>query len=197
MIGVFGGTFDPPHRGHLVLAEAGRVQLGLEQVLWVVTAVPPHKPAMPLTPADDRLQMVSLLLDGMDGHRISRVDIDRPGPHFAVDTLALLEAQQPGTGWVYLLGEDLLRRLPQWKGIGRFVAHCAAIGVLGRSSHVDWAALEEAAPGIQAKMRMITAPEIEVSSSGIRRTLRAGEPIRDAVTPLVAAYIQAKGLYQA
>lgn len=196
MIGVFGGTFDPPHRGHLRLAESGRQELGLAYVLWVVTADPPHKPDRPVSPVEDRLAMVARLLAGREGHRISRVEIDRPGPHFAVDTMGLLREQFPGEEWVYLMGADSLRDLPHWRQPHQFVDRCTAIGVLGRGPGVDWDGLERAIPGLRSKVQCIAVGEMDVSSSAIRGMVKRGRRIEQAVTAPVAAYIAAQGLYK-
>ena len=194
-LGVFGGTFDPPHNGHLALAQAAQQQLKLDRVLWVVTADPPHKHGWALSPIQDRLDMVLAAINGQPGFEVSRVDIDRPGPHWAADTVALLKQAQPEVEWVYLMGGDSLRDLPTW-GRPRELLANAGLGVLLRpGAEVDPASLEQDLPGIAPKVAFVSAPRLAVSSHDIRRRVAEGRPI-DGLTPAgVAALIQARGLY--
>jgi len=129
--GIFGGTFDPPHVGHLALALAAQQQLNLDRVLWVPTADPPHKLGQPLSPVQDRLDMVLAAIQGQPGFEISRVDIDRPGPHWSADTVWLLKHAQPDVEWVFLMGGDSLRDLPHWGRPQELLAN-ASLGVLLR-----------------------------------------------------------------
>ena len=113
-VGIFGGTFDPPHVGHLILAEECRTQLRLDRLLWVVTNQPPHKLDQTLSPVEKRVEMVQLSIAGNSHFELSRVDIDRPGPHYAVDTVRLLQEQLPEAELFYLMGGDSLHDLPTW-----------------------------------------------------------------------------------
>ncbi len=195
-IGVFGGTFDPPHNGHLRLAEAAQKQLGLDRVLWVLTADPPHKQGSPISPVADRLAMVEAAIAGHPGFAISRVDIDRPGPHWAVDTVRLLQAEYPGAELTYLMGGDSLRDLPTWGRPREFVA-CCRLGVMRRpDDRADLAALEPVLPGISARVDWVEAPATEISASDIRRRVRARQSIAGLVPPSVARIITARGLYR-
>ncbi|MGH2620124.1 MAG: nicotinate-nicotinamide nucleotide adenylyltransferase, partial [Anaerolineales bacterium] len=124
MIGVFGGTFDPPHIGHLILADEARGVLSLSRVLWVVTGNPPHKPGQPVTPVNHRIGMVERSVQGNPGFELSRIELDRPGPHFAAETLELLAAGNLNEEWAYVMGEDSLADLPNWHRPDRFVALC-------------------------------------------------------------------------
>ncbi len=108
-VGVFGGTFDPPHLGHLILAAEALHQLRLERLLWVLTQDPPHKHGQMICPWEARFEMVRLATAGDPAFEISRVDIDRPGPHYAVDTMGILKRQLPQTDLFYLIGGDSLR----------------------------------------------------------------------------------------
>ena len=110
-IGIFGGTFDPPHVGHLILAAEARDQLDLDCVLWVVTPDPPHKTTRALTPLETRLVMVHAAIDGDERFQISRIEIDRPGPHYSADTVRILAEEYPGSQLYYLMGGDSLRDL--------------------------------------------------------------------------------------
>jgi nicotinate-nucleotide adenylyltransferase len=195
-LGVFGGTFDPPHAGHLALAQAARQQLRLDRVLWVVTADPPHKLGLPLSSIQDRLDMVLAAIRGHPYFEISRVDIDRPGPHWSADTVALLKRSQPEAEWIFLMGGDSLRDLPSWGRPQELLAN-ASLGVLLRpDAEVDLAGLEQVLPGISARVAFVSTPRQSVSSHDIRQRVADGRPIDGLVPPEVAAVIQARGLYR-
>ena len=195
-IGIFGGTFDPPHVGHLHLVEAARTQLKLDKVLWVLTADPPHKKHQPLSPIADRLAMLEALIADEPAYEISRVDLDRPGPHWAADTVALLARQFPGQQLVFLMGGDSLHDLPTWGRPLEFLAHCS-LGVLRRPNDaIDLAKLEGILPGITAKVEFVRATPLEVASHTIRQRARAGQSLAGLVPEAVAQLIQARRLYQ-
>ncbi len=195
-IGILGGTFDPPHHGHLHLARAAQAQLGLRRVLWVLTADPPHKQANPLTPVADREAMVSAAIAGEPAFGLSRVDIDRPGPHWAADTVALLAGQHPGDELVYLMGGDSLRDLPTWGRPAEFLRYCR-LGVLRRpGDSIDLNALEHSLPGLAGKVEFIDAPALEVASHELRQRLRTGAPAGDLMPDAVMTVIRARGLYR-
>jgi len=197
LTGVFGGTFDPPHLGHLILAEAGRQALGLEKVLWVVTAQPPHKPDEKRTPVELRLEMVAAAIQGNPAFEISRVDVDRPPPHYAVDTIRLLAAAQPGARFAYLVGEDSLRDLPIWHRPQELVLACDVFGVMERSgAEPDLADLEAVLPGLSGRVHFFRAPIIDIASRDLRRRVQSGESIRYLVPEGVEQIIQRIGLYR-
>jgi len=194
--GVFGGTFDPPHNGHLALAGAAGRQLALDRVLWVITADPPHKHGLLISPVSDRLDMVAAAIAGCPEYEISRVDIDRPGPHWAADTVALLSQAHPGAELVYLMGSDSLRDLPTWGRPQEILRH-ASLGVLRRPGiEVATSALEGPLPGISNKVAFVSAPRVQVSSRQIRRRVARGEPIDGLLPPAVARIILERGLYR-
>ncbi len=197
LIGVFGGTFDPPHYGHLNLATSASIALGLEKVLWVVTALPPHKPGVPITPLAARVAMVEATIGEDPRFELSKADIDRPGPHFALDTMRWLKERDPGGDFLYLMGEDSLRDLPTWHEPQRFLEVCEALGVMRRPEvEVDLDALERILPGIRAKARFFEAPLIACSSREIRRRVRDGEAFRHLVPRAVADIIDQSRLYR-
>ncbi len=196
-IGIFGGTFDPPHIGHLVLAAEARFQLDLEQVHWVLTPYPPHKPGVPLTPLEERVAMVQAAIAGEPGFHFSRVDLDRPPPHYALDTLRLLRASLPGSELYYLMGGDSLRDLPAWHAPQEFVAACDGIGVMLRpGAEIDLEELNRQLPGIAEKVRFVTAPLLEISASDIRKRVVRGRPFRYYLHAAVYERIVAQGLYK-
>lgn len=197
LIGVFGGTFDPPHHGHLNLADSGRTALGLAKVLWVVTAQPPHKPDVPITPLALRMAMVEATIGEDPLFELSRADIDRPGPHYALDTMRWLKECDPEGDFLYLMGADSLRDLPTWYEPQRFLEACEVLGVMQRPDvEVDLDALEGILPGIRAKVRFFDAPLIACSSRDIRRRVRDGEAFHHLVPPAVAEIIDQSGLYR-
>jgi nicotinate-nucleotide adenylyltransferase len=195
-LGLLGGTFDPPHNGHILLAQAARKQLRLDEVLWVVTADPPHKQDNEISPVADRLDLVKAAIAGEPAFRLSRVDVDRPGPHWAADTVALVRAAYPGADLVYLMGGDSLRDLPTWGRPREFLAGCT-LGVLRRpGDDFDLAGLERVLPGLTRRVTFIDVPPLEIASHTIRRRVRAGEAIDDLVPPAVADLIAARRLYR-
>jgi nicotinate-nucleotide adenylyltransferase len=197
LTGVFGGTFDPPHLGHLILAESGRQALGLDKVLWVVTAQSPLKPSEDKAPVELRLEMVAAAIRGNAAFEISRVDVDRPPPHYAVDTLRLLAAAQRGARFAYLVGEDSLRDFPIWHRPQQLVLACDVIGVMERSgAEPDLADLEAVLPGLTARVRFFRAPIIDIASRDLRQRVRAGESIRYLVPQGVEEIIRRHGLYR-
>jgi nicotinate-nucleotide adenylyltransferase len=195
-VGVFGGTFDPPHNGHLALAHAAREQLDLDEILWVVTADPPHKRGSDISPVADRLELVRAAISGEPGMLPSRVDMDRPGPQWAADTVRLLQAAYPEADLVYLMGGDSLRDLPNW-GRPQELLQYASLGVLRRPGAVfDLATLEAALPELTGRVNFVSAPRLDISSRQVRERLRAGLPIGHLVPPQVEALIDARSLYR-
>lgn len=195
-IGIFGGTFDPPHIGHLILAAEARNQLNLDQVLWVVTPDPPHKTNKAVSPLAIRLELVNAAIAQDGGFEISRVEIDRAGPHYSADTVQILAKQNPGCDLFYLMGGDSLHDLPSWKRPQEFVACLAGIGVMRRpQDFVDLPWLERALPGIAGKVYFVNAPLLEISSSSIRERIAAGQHFRYFLPPGVYEIIQAQSLY--
>lgn len=197
LIGLFGGTFDPPHLGHLALAATARRQLGLDRLLWMLTPDPPHKQGQSITPIEHRLAMVKLALDGHPEFELSTVEIDRPGPHYSLDTVRLVAEQNPGAGLIYLMGGDSLRDLPTWRCPVDLVSALHSVGVMRRpEDDIDLSALEAQIPGLTAKVRFVDAPPVEISASEIRSRVTAGQSIQQLVSPTVYEYIQVNQLYR-
>jgi nicotinate-nucleotide adenylyltransferase len=197
-LGILGGTFDPPHIGHLVLAAEAQSQCQLEQVLWVLTPDPPHKRSRPITPLAIRLALLEAALSGSPGFEISRVDIDRPPPYYALDTVSLLAKTYPKAEIVYLMGGDSLRDLPTWHRPQEFISACTGIGVLHRPGHhVNLPKLEQDLPGITQKIQFVSAPLLEISSSDIRQRVAESRPFRYFLPENVYRLVQGQGLYLA
>ena len=195
-LGILGGTFDPPHNGHLALAEEALAQFDLDRVLWVLTPDPPHKQGRRITPLKRRLAMLQAALEGKPAFEISRVDIDRSPPHYALDTMRLLRSAHPEAELGYLMGSDSLADLPRWHRPQEFLAACDWLGVLRRRDReADLAALEHILPGVGGKVRFIQACFQEISSTEVRQRLEKGEACEDDLPPRVWAYIQKWNLY--
>ena len=196
-IGIFGGTFDPPHLGHLILAAEARAQLGLERLLWVLTPDPPHKQGQSIAPLAERLEMVRLAIANDAQFELSSVEMNRPGPHYALDTVNLLAAQYPGAKLIYLMGGDSLHDLPTWHRPADFVSACSLIGVMRRPGDaVELEALEKSLPGIRAKIRFVEAPLIDIAAREIRERIAEGRPFRYFLPERVYRYIEEHGLYR-
>jgi nicotinate-nucleotide adenylyltransferase len=197
-IGIFGGTFDPPHLGHLILAEEARHQLRLDNLLFVLTPDPPHKQDNTITQLAERLAMLEVAIADNPAFEISRVEIDRPGPHYALDTVRLLKKEFPDETLIYLMGGDSLRGLPiNWHKPDKFVEACDAIGVMRRpQDEIDLVNLEEKIPGVSEKIEFMNAPLLEIASRQIRSRVAEGRPYRYYLPEAVGQIIQEKTLYQ-
>ena len=196
-LGIFGGTFDPPHVGHLILATEAQYQLKLERVLWVLTPWPPHKSGQAVTDTGERFELLSAALEGNPDFELSRVDLDRPPPHFAVDTVELIRKSYPGAVLAYLMGGDSLADLPKWHTPGAFVLACDEIGVMRRPGRRhNLPELEKSLPGLTERVRFIQAPRLEISSTRLRNKIAEGQPCRYYFLPAVYRLIQERGLYQ-
>jgi len=196
-IGIFGGTFDPPHVGHLILAEECRTQLNLDILLWIVTDNPPHKRYVNISPIEDRVKLVQKAIQGNDAFVLSRVDIDRPGPHFAIDTVNILKKEYPDAKFFYLMGGDSLHDLPTWNRPQDFIETCDGIGVMRRhADQVDLASLESVLPGISQKVMIVDAPILEISSKQIRQRIMDNQGFRYYLRDAVYKAVLDLGLYK-
>jgi len=196
-IGVFGGTFDPPHQGHLILAAEAHYQLGLDKVLWVLTPDPPHKRDPRPTAWAKRAALVLAAIGDNPVFELSTVDIERPGPHYAVDTMRLLRAQNPHAQWVYLMGGDALHSLPTWHRVRDFLDLCDELGVMRRpGDEIDLTIVEACLPGVVAKVRFVHAPLLQIAASELRERAEKGAPIRYYLPDAVYALIQEWRLYR-
>ena len=196
-LGIFGGTFDPPHLAHLILAEEAYYQLLLDGILWVLTPIPPHKNTKSITPWQHRLEMLTAAIGNNPSFEISRVDIERDPPHFAVDTMHILRRDYPTVELVYLLGGDSFIDLPKWHHSVEFVSACHALGVMHRTGiDEDLLNLEQHIPGIASKVQFVRAPLLEISASNIRARVASGAPFRYFLPEAVFYIIQQLNLYR-
>lgn len=200
-VGILGGTFDPIHLGHLALARAARSSLGLDQILFVPAARPPHKLDRPISPASDRLAMVELAIDVEPATVVSRLELERSGPSYTVDTvIALLEAaarDDRSVDLTVILSAESFADLPDWHAADRLV-ELAMIGVAPRPGHPlpEPTALADRLPGLVGRLAVIHAILPDISASAIRARVAAGKPIDHLVPPRVAAYIEEHHLYR-
>ena len=195
-IGIFGGTFDPPHLGHLILACEIRAQLKLDRLLWVLTPNPPHKLDRVITPLKDRLAMVHLAIDDNPFFELSKVEIEREGPHYTIETLHIIQRKNPNSNLIYLMGGDSLHNLPSWHRPEEIISACYEIGVMRRPGDlIDLSELDKIFPNLRPKLRYVDAPLLEIASSEIRRRAKAGLPIRYYLADAVYGYIQENRLY--
>jgi nicotinate-nucleotide adenylyltransferase len=195
-IGIFGGTFDPPHIGHLIIATEFRYALSLDRLLFAPAGRPPHKEGQIVSDDEHRVAMLHLALADAPEFEVSTVDLDRDGPSYTADTLGLLRNQLGPAELVFLMGEDSLRDLPTWHE-PNLVATQAELGVARRPGVVvDTTAILSAAPAAKDRIRIVEVPEIDVSSRDLRRRVAHGLPIRFQVPRAVEVYIRRHGLYQ-
>lgn len=195
-LGIFGGTFDPPHLGHLILAEAAREQLALERVLWAVAGQSPFKVDRPISPALIRAAMVQAAIADNPAFTLSRVDLDRPAPHYTIDMLKLLGQEFPAAEFFFLMGEDSLRDLPRWRNPQDLLA-LTKLAVLQRPEvETDLSELEVQLPGIAQRVCWIKAPQLELASSDIQRRIREGHSVRYMLPEGVKALIEREHLYK-
>lgn len=192
-IGLLGGTFDPPHVGHLIVAGEASWQLGLDRVLLVPVNVPPHKPSGPSLDPPTRLRLVERAVEGDPRLEASRIEVDRPGPSYTADTLSALAADDPSAELWFLMGADQLLALSSWRSPERIVelARLAVVPRQGHSHRELEAVAERVAPG---RVDWLGCPEIGISSSEIRRRIREGQPIRHLVPPGVEDELRLRGL---
>lgn len=196
-IGLFGGTFDPPHIGHLILTSEAAYQFDLSRLLWVLTPDPPHKQEQPITPLLQRLEMLQRVVAGNPIFEISKLEIERPGPHYTIDTVRILVQQEPDADIILLLGGDSLRDLPTWRLNTDLVAAVSKIGVMRRpGDSFDMPALESQIPGLTEKVNFIDALLQNLSSREIRRRVTEGEVYRYYLLPSVYDYIESNHLYR-
>jgi nicotinate-nucleotide adenylyltransferase len=199
-IGVFGGTFDPVHLGHLILAEQCREQGRLDQVRFVPSARPPHKQKHVVTPFRHRAEMLQLATAGHPAFRVDERENERPGPSYTVDTLDELRGSQPDADWFLLAGSDTLAELADWYDPAGIVRR-AALLVMRRGDEPALSAEElrqslRLPEGEAVRLELIDAPRIDISSRDLRRRAAEGRSLRYLVPRAVECYIEEKGLYR-
>lgn len=201
-IGVLGGSFNPVHIGHLLMAEGAVEALGLEKVLFIPARQPPHKDPTQLAPAADRTRMLRRAIKGNEKFELSRIELQRKGPSYTIDTIRRLRRELgAGAALYFLVGADSIGELPAWKDAPLLVQLCRVVPITrpgnrsGDEIHrLAQAIGEKAAHEILA--RLLKIPLVDVSSSEIRRRLRSGASIRYLVPEPVRRYIEERRLYR-
>lgn len=191
-LGLFGGTFDPIHLGHLILAESCREALGLDRVWFVVAGAPPHKRG-DRTPVADRLEMARIAVAGHPSFEVSEAEATGPGPHYSFETLESIVGDRPGDELFFLIGADSLADLPGWRRPER-IAELATVVVVDRPG-VEPPPVPDLGPSARPIVR-VESPLIGIASSDLRRRVAEGRTIRYRVPRGVEAYIEANGLYR-
>lgn len=195
-IGLLGGTFDPPHLGHLWVAETAREQLGLDQMLFLPVGEPPHKQNQSVTAVSHRLAMTRLAIASNPEFVLDTTDMDRPLPHTTHTLLPLLYQAYPDSQFWFLIGADSLHDFPTWGSPEKIIAQCRLAVYPRPGVTIDWPKLKTAVPEIETAVDLIRGPIMSISSSGIRNWRRLGHSVRYLLTADVLAYIEAKGLYR-
>lgn len=199
-IGVFGGTFDPVHLAHLIIAEQCREQAQLDQVWFIPAARPPHKQGKTVSSFPHRVEMLTLAIAGNAAFRINELEKDRPGSSYTVDTLSELHRQYPGTEFWLILGSDCLPDLPHWREPAR-IAQLAGLLVWERPGWPPWSAEQLHAalglkPGEELRMHLAQGPSVDLSSSDLRHRAAKGRSLRYLVPRAVGCYIETHHLYR-
>jgi len=189
--GLLGGTFDPIHTGHLIVAETVRSDFGLDRVVFVPTSIPPHKPEGPEADSESRYRMVQLAVNGHDGFSVSDAEIRRGGVSYTLDTLKGFHQSEPGNAFYLIVGMDSLIDMSHWKK-PEAVFELATVLVASRPGFND----SQAESWIKVKAIMVPTPRMDISSSEIRNRIRCGKSIRFWIPASVEQYIKLKGLYR-
>jgi nicotinate-nucleotide adenylyltransferase len=196
-VGVLGGTFNPPHLGHLVCAQEAYRELELDRVMLIPAGIPPHKPVEHEPGAQHRLALCRLAVQDDDRFAVSELELDRDGPSYTVDTLQALNSQTPSNEHVLIVGADIAVGLPQWREPER-VLELATVAIAKRYG-TSRASVQTALAGLKGgeRARFFQMPRVGISSTMVRRRVRAGQPIRYFVPDSVVEYIEQYGLYGA
>jgi nicotinate-nucleotide adenylyltransferase len=196
-LGLLGGTFDPPHYGHLLAAQEVAWRLHLECVLFLPARQNPLKQSAPSSEAEDRCAMVVLAIAGNPLFKLSRLDIDRPPPSYTVDLLQNLQALDQRTELFFVVGADILPELPKWRAPDE-VLRLARLVVVNRpgSPPPNLDDLEAALPGARERADIVRIPGVDISARDLRARVEANQPIRYLTPPAVEAYILEKKLYR-
>lgn len=195
--GIMGGTFDPIHLGHLAAAEAVRHDYGLEKVIFVPSGRPPHKSGVRVTPAEHRCQMCLLAVQDNPRFEVSDIELKRPGFSYTVDTLTELRDLFPHVDFLFITGFDAILEIITWKDYSTLLKHCRFVAVTrpGFSMEQFDELKERIGTDLVARIAVAEIPAVAISSTDIRRLVRAGKPIRYLVPEAVEQYIKANHLY--
>jgi nicotinate-nucleotide adenylyltransferase len=194
-LGLLGGTFDPPHYGHLLVAQEAAWHVHLDRVLFLPARQNPLKFGDPPSSAEDRCEMVALAIADNPLFQLSRLDLDRPSPSYTADLLRAL--QSPEHELFFLIGADILPELPKWRRPDEILQQARLVVVNRPTTQTpDLDTLEAVLPGLRERVERVHMPGLDISSSELRKRVAAGEPIRYLTPPAVERYILDKQLYR-
>lgn len=199
-IGIFGGTFDPVHVGHLVLAEQCREQCRLDEVWFVPAALPPHKLDVVISPAKNRVEMIEFAIAGNPQFKVCPIELDRAGPSYTVMTLEQLRAEDPTRELFLLVGADSIREMPTWRQPQRILELATIVAVnRGRDLQADQVTqrqvIQSFGAGAAERIEFVEMPAIDISASDIRRRVSEGRSLRYLVPRAVEMYLREQGIY--
>lgn len=186
-VGILGGTFDPPHFGHLLIAEEARVSCSLDEIWFMPTRTPPHKTSSLLCSDDDRIEMVKKAISSNSHFHLNLIEFERLGPSYTIDTMRELKSRSKDINFFFIIGGDMVNYLPKWKGIDELLTMLTFVGIQ-RPGHIITS-------GYDKRIVMIEAPQLEISSSEIRARLQQGKSIRYLLPDLVHDYIKERNIY--
>ncbi len=189
-LGIFGGTFNPPHIAHLLAAEGVRDHLKLDKILFVPAAIPPHKQKEDLVPARHRLEMVKLAIRRNSSFELSDIELRRKGPSYTIDTVRELRRLYPETELFFIMGIDLLIDFDSWKEPEKILNECTLVAM--NRPGFDLALVDK---DLLARVELVNVPSIDISSTNIRRRVKSGRSIRYMVTREVEEYIARTSIY--
>jgi nicotinate-nucleotide adenylyltransferase len=197
-VGIFGGTFDPIHSGHLVIAEAVKDQLNLAEIIFVPAGQPWLKADWPISPAQHRRAMLRLALAGKPYFKISDAELERAGPSYTVDTVEELRRKMGEDAELFfILGWDSLATLPRWHDASRLIRLCTLVAVHRPGyPRPDLKPMAKSVPGVSRRVIFMTEPCVDISATDIRVRVRQGLPLTDLVPEAVARYSKENGLYR-
>lgn len=195
-LGIYGGTFDPIHYGHLLLAERCREELQLDEVWFIPAGVSPHKVGQPLTSGKSRLQMVEFAVSGFPEFRVSKIELERTGPSYTVETLDQLCAADPARELFLLMGADSIADLATWREPKRILELSQVVAVNRAGTTPDLSSLDAICREIGRPIRVVEMPAVDFSASEIRQRVAHGNSIRFLTPRPVEMYIRQHRLYQ-
>lgn len=198
-VGIMGGTFDPVHMGHLVAAETARFEFNLDKVIFVPAGHPPHKESLSITPGEDRFAMTALAIQDNPGFEISRIELDRSGPSFTLDTVTAFSREfGPLTRLFFITGADAILDILGWWKIAELMKQCYFVAATRPGYHTQ--ELEEFLKNIpeeyMERVYPLRVPEMDISSTEIRKRLAIGKTVKYLLPERVLDYIYKNGLYQ-
>lgn len=196
-LGLIGGTFNPIHNGHLLAAEYARCEFGLQEVIFVPAARPPHKEGQKIIDGETRCRMVALAIKDNPHFRVSTLELERPGPSYTIDTMGYYQQHYPDTRIYFIMGADSLLLMETWKDVDKLAGSGKFIVVTRPGYKVDWVQppLAHLPSALWKNLQFLEIPGLDISSSDIRRRIAQGKSIKYLLPPQVEEYIYSRQLY--